>query len=149
MTKPANEIVVTEIGSGFAQRIEAGGHVFSADEPVSAGGTDAGPDPYALLLAALGACTSMTIRLYVSRKKWPLERVAVRLRHERVYAKDCDECVENRDGHVERITREIELFGPLTAEQKARLVEIAERCPVHRTMAGPTKIVTRLKESAG
>jgi uncharacterized OsmC-like protein len=149
MTKPPHEVVVTEIGSGFAQRIEAGGHVLSADEPVSAGGTDAGPDPYALLLAALGACTSMTIRLYVFRKKWPLERVAVRLRHERVYAKDCEECVENRDGHVERITREIELVGPLTAEQKARLVEIAERCPVHRTMAGPTKIATRLKESAG
>ena len=139
-----SDVVVTEVGSGFAQRIEAGGHVLASDEPVSAGGTDTGPDPYALLLAALGACTSMTIRLYAARKKWPVERVTVRLRHERIYAKDCEDCVEKKDGHVERITREVGLSGPLSAEQKARLIEIAERCPVHKTLAGPTKIETIL-----
>jgi putative redox protein len=136
------EVVVTEVGSGFAQRIEAGGHVLAADEPVSAGGTDTGPDPYALLLAAVGACTSMTIRLYARRKAWPLERVAVRLRHERVYAKDCEDCVERKDGHVDRILRELDLSGPLTQEQKARLVEIAERCPLHKTVTGGMRIET-------
>ena len=144
MSQSPHEVVVTEIGSGFAQRIEAGRHVLIADEPVASGGTDSGPDPYALLLAALGACTSMTLRLYASKKAWPLEAVEVRLRHERVYAKDCEDCVEKRDGHVERITRELALSGPLTEEQKARLVEIAERCPVHRTLTAALEIVTKL-----
>jgi putative redox protein len=144
MAHSPREVIVTEVGSGFAQRIEAGGHVLMADEPVSAGGTDTGPDPYALLLAALGSCTSMTIRLYARHKSWPLEGVSVRLRHERVYAKDCEDCVEKKDGHVERITRSIALSGALTEEQKARLLEIAERCPVHRTLAAPVQIATQL-----
>jgi uncharacterized OsmC-like protein len=149
MSQSPGEVVVTEIGSGFAQRIEAGRHVLIADEPVAFGGTDSGPDPYALLLAALGACTSMTLRLYASKKLWPLDAVEVRLRHERVYAKDCEDCVEKKDGHIERITRVIAVSGPLTEEQKARLVEIAERCPVHKTLMEHAEIVTRLAERAG
>jgi putative redox protein len=139
-------VTVSERARGFAQTIHAGRHLLSADEPVGAGGGDTGPDPYALLLAALGACTSMTIRLYADRKKWPLEHVSVRLRHERTYAEDCARC-EEEERRLDRMTREIALSGPLSAEQKRRLVEIAERCPVHRTLVGRKEIVTRLAES--
>jgi len=144
MTLSPREVVVTEIGTGLAQRIEAGRHVLASDEPVSAGGGDTGPDPYALLLAALGACTSMTLRMYANQKKWPLEGVSIRLSHERIHARDCADCETKDDARVERITREISLAGPLTDEQKQRLLQIAERCPVHRTLMGPREIVSRL-----
>lgn len=138
-----HEVVVTEAGTGFSQRIQAGRHVLTADEPIAAGGTDTGPDPYALLLAALGACTSMTVRMYATRKNWPLEKVSVTLTHSKIHARDCAEC-EKSESRIDRITREIRLEGPLSDEQKTRLVEIAEMCPVHRTLMGEKQIVTRV-----
>jgi putative redox protein len=138
-----SDVVVTETGGGYSQQIEAGNHILTADEPVRSGGTDTGPDPYALLLAALGACTSMTIRMYAARKQWPLEGVTVRLRHERDYKKDCENC-EEPDARIERIVREITLKGPLTEEQRARFLEIANLCPVHRTLTSEKQIVSTL-----
>ncbi len=141
------DVVVTEVGGGLAQEVRAGRHVFRSDEPVPSGGTDTGPDPYALLLAALGACTSMTLRLYAKRKAWPLEGISVALSHERVHEKDCEDCETKEDARISRITREITLKGALSPEHRARLLEIAERCPVHRTLAGTTRIVTALADA--
>jgi putative redox protein len=140
----AQHVVVTETGVPYAQRIETGGFLLSSDEPASAGGADAGPDPYALLLAALGACTSVTLRMYANRKGWPLEAVSVRVGHDKIHARDCDDCETRDDGRIDRFTREITLTGPLSEEQRQRLAEIAERCPVHRTLMGQKTIVTRL-----
>jgi uncharacterized OsmC-like protein len=137
------EVIVRGDASGFAQEIASGRHRLAADEPVSAGGTNAGPTPYDLLLAALGSCTSMTVAMYARRKKWPLESVTVRLRHSRVHATDCAEC-ETKDGHIDRIDREIEVTGDLSEEQRRRLVEIAEKCPVHRTLKSEIMIRTRI-----
>ena len=136
-------VVVSGNASGFAQEIEAGRHRIAADEPAAAGGTDTGPSPYDLLLGALGACTSMTVAMYARRKQWPLERVSVRLQHARIHAEDCAEC-ETKEGRLDRIEREISLTGPLTAEQRGRLLEIANRCPVHRTLTSEIDIRTRL-----
>jgi uncharacterized OsmC-like protein len=137
------EVLVTETAGGYAQQIEVGSHVFAADEAVSAGGTDTGPDPYGLLLAALGACTSMTIRMYASRKQWPLQSVSVRLRHEKTYPEDSENS-EKPTAKIDRIVREIALSGSLNAEQRQRLLEIANRCPVHRTLMEDKQIVTSL-----
>lgn len=142
----AREVVVTEIEGGLAQEIRAGDHVLRSDEPVASGGTDSGPDPYALLLAALGSCTSMTLRLYAQKKGWPLERISVALSHERIHEQDCENC-EKPDSRISRITREITLAGALSPEQRARLLEIADRCPVHRTLEGEIRIVTALVET--
>jgi putative redox protein len=140
------EVWVTQVDrSGLEQRIDAGRHVLVADEPVGAG-ADAGPTPYDLLLSALGACTSMTLRMYADRKGWPLEGVAVRLRHRRVHADDCRDC-ETGTGMIDHLERDLHLAGALTAEQRDRLREIAERCPVHRTLMGEKRIVTRLVEA--
>jgi uncharacterized OsmC-like protein/alpha-beta hydrolase superfamily lysophospholipase len=129
-----HEVLVRETRHGaFQQEITAGTHRFLADEPVAAGGLDSGPGPYDLLLAALGACTSMTLRLYAERKKLPLVRTWVRLRHSRIYAADCAEC-ETKEGMLDRIERIITLEGELDAEQRKRLIEIADKCPVHRTL---------------
>ena len=128
----------------FMQEVKVGAHRFIADEPAAYGGDDAGPSPYDLLVAALGACTAMTVRLYADAKQLPLERVAVRLKHDKVHAKDCAEC-ETRDGKIDRIEREIELTGNLDDAQRARLVEIANRCPVHRTLQSEVWMPTRLK----
>jgi putative redox protein len=136
-------VIVGGDATGFAQEIEAGRHRLVADEPIEAGGTDTGPSPYDLLLAALGACTSMTISMYARRKRWPLEHVTVRLQHAKIHAKDCAEC-ETKEGMLDRIEREISLSGPLDAEQRARLLEIANRCPVHRTLVSEIDIRTRL-----
>ncbi|MFQ5985715.1 MAG: alpha/beta fold hydrolase, partial [Alphaproteobacteria bacterium] len=139
-------VVVAETGEGrFAQTIAADGHVLRADEPAAYGGTDTGPSPYDLVLAGLGACTSITVRMYADQKKWPLERVEVRLRHDRIHAEDCETC-ETREGKIDRIERELELTGPLQPEQRERLLEIAEKCPVHRTLESEKLIVTRLAE---
>ena len=146
MSPAPYEVVVTGIGKTLAQRIQAGRHELSADEPVPSGGSDTGPDPYALLLAALGACTSMTLRMYADRKQWPLEGVSVRLAQSRIHARDCAECEVKDDTQIDRITREIVLSGPLSPEQKQRLVEIANRCPVHRTLTGQKEIVTTLAD---
>ena len=136
-------VVVRGSAAGFTQEVEAGRHRLAADEPVAAGGADAGPSPYELLLAALGACTSMTLAMYARRKQWPLERVTVRLEHARIHAQDCAEC-DTKEGMLDRIEREISLTGPLSAEQRARLLEIANRCPVHRTLVSEIDIRTRL-----
>jgi uncharacterized OsmC-like protein/alpha-beta hydrolase superfamily lysophospholipase len=128
------EVIVFESGDGpYAQTIAAGPHVLHADEPASVGGRDTGPTPYGLLLASLGACTAMTLRMYARRKGIALEHVSVRLRHEKVHATDCETC-ETQTGHLDRIDRTIELAGDLDAATRARLLEIAERCPVHRTL---------------
>ena len=128
---------------GFAQEVTAGAHRLVADEPISAGGTDTGAGPYDLLLAALGACTSMTVALYARRKNWPLRAVTVKLRHAKVYAADCENC-EQKDALLDRIERELELEGTLTEEQRTRLVEIANKCPVHKTLTSQIDIRTRL-----
>jgi uncharacterized OsmC-like protein len=121
------------------------GQTLVIDEPVSVGGEGAGPDPYTLLLAALGGCISMTVTLYARRKAWPLERVTVRLRQQRVHAKDCVECSQNAEGFIHRIERAVEVEGDLTDEQRARLQEIAHKCPVHKTITSEI-VVTDLKE---
>jgi len=110
------------------------GHTLITDEPVAAGGEDAGPDPYTLLLAALGSCMSMTVTLYARRKQWPLENVTVRLRQGRIHVKDCAECVQNKEGFIHRIECAVSFSGPLSDEQRARLEEIAHKCPVHKTL---------------
>jgi len=137
---------VEETGSGFANRISTSRHTLRADEPVSVGGTDTGPTPYELLLASLGACTSMTLRMYAQHKGIELERIAVRLKHAKIHAADCESC-ESTEGRVDRIERELELTGDLTEEQRQRMLEIADRCPVHRTLVGEKEIVTRLAEA--
>ncbi len=125
--------VVARTGEGLRTGMEACGHELVADEPKSLGGTDAGPTPYDYLLAALGSCTAMTLRMYADRKGWPLESVTVRLSQDRIHATDCEEC-ETEEGRIDRIEREIELEGPLEEEQRGRLLEIADMCPVHRTL---------------
>jgi uncharacterized OsmC-like protein/alpha-beta hydrolase superfamily lysophospholipase len=135
-------VTVRETRRGrLQQEITAGAHRFLADEPVDAGGGDSGPNPYDLLLAALGACTAMTLRLYAERKALPLERVAVRLRHARIHAADCETC-ETKEGMIDRIERGIALAGALDAAQRARLLEIADKCPVHRTLTSEVDIAT-------
>jgi putative redox protein len=141
----------TQAGRRFAVTVSAaGGQVVLADEPATAGGDDLGPSPYELLLASLGACTAMTVRLYADRKGWPLQGVRMRLGHERVYRADCEGCAGNGQVNsslrIERITREIELLSPLDAAQRARLMEIAAKCPVHRTLQAAPEIVDRLVE---
>jgi putative redox protein len=143
MPSTKNEVVVTGSGAGFAQQITAGEHRLVADEPEASGGTDMGPGPYDLLLAALGACTSMTVAMYARRKQWPLETVRVQLRHSKVHAKDCVDC-ETQPARLDRIERDIELVGALDDEQRARLLEIADKCPVHRTLTSDIDIQTRL-----
>jgi uncharacterized OsmC-like protein/alpha/beta superfamily hydrolase len=135
-------VLVRETGVGkFRQEIVSGAHRLLADEPVKAGGLDSGPGPYDLLLAALGACTSMTVRLYADLKQIPLSRTVVRLRHQKIYAKDCAEC-ETKEGKIDQIDRAITFAGNLTAEQRARLMEIADKCPVHRTLESEINIRT-------
>ena len=126
----------------FQQEIIVGPHRLMADERVDAGGLDSGPGPYDLLLAALGACTSMTVRLYADLKGLPLTRTEVRLHHEKIYAKDCAEC-ETKEGKIDRIERAIAFEGDLSAEQRAKLLEIADKCPVHRTLKSEVDIRTR------
>jgi uncharacterized OsmC-like protein/alpha-beta hydrolase superfamily lysophospholipase len=129
--------------SRLAQEILVGRHRLAADEPLDAGGSDLGPNPYDLLLAALGACTSMTLRLYADQKKWPLEHVRVDLSHQKIHAADCADC-ETREGKIDLIERAIKVSGPLDATQRQRLLEIAEKCPVHRTLHSEIKIASRL-----
>ena len=135
-------VLVRETGNGkFQQEVLSGPHRFLADEPVKVGGLDSGPGPYDLLLAGLGACTSMTLRLYAEHKKLPLERVSVRLMHNRIHAEDCLNC-ETKEGMVDRVDRNITMEGPLDAEQRKRLLEIADKCPVHRTLESEINIRT-------
>ncbi|RJQ69542.1 OsmC family peroxiredoxin [Pseudonocardiaceae bacterium YIM PH 21723] len=132
-------VVVTENGiGGYGQQILADKHVLNADEPEPIGRGTA-PDPYQLLLGSLGACTSMTVRMYAERKGWPLEKVTVTLSHQRVHSRDCEDC-EDKNVMIDEITKQIQLDGPLNDEQRAALHKIAEKCPVHRTLTGTIKI---------
>jgi len=137
-------VIVRGAADGFVQEIIAGPHHLRSDEPASVGGTDTGPTPYDLLLAALGACTSMTMAMYARRKKWPLDRVTVRLRHSRVHAEDCAVC-ETQNASLTVIDREIALEGSLDEHQRARLLAIANRCPVHLTLSSRIEIRTTLQ----
>jgi putative redox protein len=140
-----SEVVVTS-QTNLRNEVSYGpGHSFITDEPISAGGEDAGPDPYTLLLAALGSCISMTIHLYARRKQWAVETVTVRLRQKRVHVKDCEECVQDKEGYIHRIERSVTITGQLSDEQHARLQEIAHKCPVHKTLSSEI-MITELKE---
>ncbi|MGE5615464.1 MAG: alpha/beta fold hydrolase [Bacillota bacterium] len=144
LTAEEGTVVVSETREAkFTQAIAAGEHALRADEPEAFGGLGSGPGPYDLLLAALGACTSMTLRMYADLKKLPLARVTVRLHHEKIHAADCAEC-ETKDGKVDRIERAIELEGELDEAARAKLLEIADKCPVHRTLHSEVSIRTRL-----
>jgi putative redox protein len=139
---PTGEVLVEGGAAGYANLIQAGPHMLRADEPVSVGGADSGPNPYDLLLAGLGACKSMTMRMYADRKGWPLEATRVRLRHSRIHAEDCEEC-ETTKGRVDRIAVEVGVDGELDDAQRQRLLEISERCPVHRTLKSEIDIRSR------
>lgn len=142
---PQNDIrsvIVRGSAAGFAQEIIAGPHRIAADEPASAGGTDTGFSPYDLLLAALGACTSITVGMYARRKGWPLEEVTVNLRHSKIHASDCAEC-ETQVGILDRIERDIHFAGSLTMDQRSKLLDIANKCPVHRTLTSEIDVRTR------
>lgn len=140
---PEGKVVVEGKTTSFLQRIRARNHVFSSDEPLDKGGTNLGPNPYDLLLASLGACTSMTLKMYAGRKDWPLDAVRVTLRHDRVHAKDCQDC-DRKSGMIDFIDKKLELEGDLTDEQRERLLEISARCPVHRTLINEIKIRSEL-----
>ncbi|MFI6498749.1 OsmC family protein [Nonomuraea typhae] len=140
--------VRVEATGRFTQRITAGRHTFVADEPLDVGGADEGPTPYDLLLASLGACTSMTMRMYAERKGIPLTGVTVELSHTRIYAKDCAEC-ETQNGMIDHVEREIRMEGPLDEEQRGRLLMIADRCPVHRTLSSEVVIHTTATGPSG
>jgi uncharacterized OsmC-like protein len=140
---PPGTVRVTEAGGHYRQTVTAGTHRFAVDEPAPLG-ADTGPNPYDLLLTALGSCTSITVRMYAERKGWPLEKVTVSLRHDRVHAEDCEHC-DTAEGRVERIDRQLFLEGPLSAEQRDRLLQIADMCPVHRTLTGKVVVRTELR----
>ncbi len=140
---PGPTQVVVSSDSGLAQEIISGNHRWRADEPAPIG-ADSGPSPYELLLASLGACTSMTLQLYAQRKGWELRHVTVRLQHYRIHAEDCMDC-ETKEGFLDRIDREIQLSGNIDEAQKRRLLEIAERCPVHQTLKSEINIRTSIK----
>ena len=140
-------VVVTGTGAGsYTQQITAGSHRLVADEPRPVG-ADAGPTPYDLLLAALGACTSMTVRMYADRKGWPLDNVRVTLRHSRIHAEDCAHC-ETAKGLIDHVDKDIELVGDLDDAQRQRLLQIAERCPVNKTLTSEVDISTALRDAA-
>jgi uncharacterized OsmC-like protein len=141
-TAGPREVVVRGNADRFMQEIVVGPHQLTADEPKDVGGDDEGPTPYDLLLAALGSCTSITVSLYAQRKSWPLQEVTVRLLHSRIHATDCAEC-ETKEGKIDRIELDIEFAGPLSGEQRSKLLEIAKKCPVHRTLTSETNILTR------
>src|SRR5918995_3387568 len=142
-TTGPREVVVHGKAGGFTQEIVVGPHQLTADEPKEMGGDDEGPTPYDLLLAALGSCTSITVTMYAQRKSWPLHDITVRLRHTRIHATDCAEC-ETKEGRIDRIELDIEFVGPLSGEQRSKLLEIAKKCPVHRTLVSETNIRTRV-----
>jgi len=125
------------------------GQTFVTDEPLDVGGEDAGPNPYTLILAALGTCISMTVTLYARRKQWPLEQVTVRLRQNRIHAKDCQEWAQNVEGYVHRIERSVNFKGDLTEEQLARLLEISHKCPVHKTLSSQIVIADLVEGPEG
>ncbi len=142
------EVLVTEQDDKFLRRLLTPSHALLADEPEANGGTDRGPDPYDLLLMSLGACTSMTLRMYANHKKLPVQNIRVRLRHERVHARDCEDC-ESTEGYIARIERTVAYEGELSDEQHQRFMQIADKCPVHKTLSGEIRIVTEYESPAG
>ena len=138
-----SEVVVSSLQNLRNEVRYGAGHSFITDEPIAAGGEDAGPDPYTLILAALGSCISMTLKLYARRKQWPLESVTVHLRQSRIHSKDCEECTKDKEGYIHRIERTVSFTGPLSEEQRARLREIAHKCPVHRTLTSEIVVVEK------
>ena len=141
-----SEVVVTS-QKNLQNEVRYGdGHAFTTDEPLALGGDDAGPDPYTLLLGALGSCISMTVHMYARRKQWPVESVTVRLRQNRIHAKDCAEC-KDMEGFIHRIERSVSFTGDLSDEQRARLQEIAHKCPVHKTLTSKI-MITEMKDDA-
>jgi putative redox protein len=142
-----SDVIVTSLGNLKNEVQYGAGHKLVTDEPTAAGGEDAGPDPYTLLLAALGSCISMTVTLYEKRKSWPLQRVVVRLRQQRIHAADCQECTDTTEGYVHRIERSVTFEGDLTEEQRTRLQEIAHKCPVHKTLSSEI-VISDIKEEA-
>ncbi|RJR39559.1 MAG: alpha/beta fold hydrolase [Desulfobacteraceae bacterium] len=141
-----NRVSVRTGKTGYQTEIVANGHHLIADEPIPVGGADTGPTPYDFLVAALGACTTITMRMYADRKKWPMDSAVVRLKHSKIHAEDCRQC-ETREGKIDFIEREIELNGDLSTEQKRKLMEIADKCPVHRTLHSEIHVESRLKAS--
>ncbi len=144
----SRKVSVSSGSSRYGLNITVGPHLLLADEPVDVGGNDAGPNPYELLLGALGACTAMTVRMYAEVKKWPLEDVRVRLSHAKVHADDCVNC-EAKPTKIDQIEMEISFVGNLTDDQKKRLMDIAGKCPVHRTLTSPIKIRSRAPVESG
>jgi putative redox protein len=138
------QTVVVESREGLVQQVSIRGKQIIADEPVESGGLNQGPTPYELLLGALGTCTAMTLIMYARRKGWPLEGVRIELTHERVHAKDCEDC-EDKDAYLDRFTKVITVGGPLDETQRARLEEISRRCPVHQTLLGTIRIEDELR----
>lgn len=141
-----SEVTVTSLGNMQNEVRYGDGKTFLIDEPASLGGEGRGPDPYTLLLSALGGCISLTVQMYARRKNWPLERVTVRLRQERRHAKDCAECQRSTEGFIHRIERSVTVEGDLTEEQRARLLEIAQKCPVHKTLSSEI-VVAEMKDA--
>ncbi|MBT3606028.1 MAG: alpha/beta fold hydrolase [Candidatus Latescibacteria bacterium] len=139
-------VMVSADRSRYRTNITVNGHTLVADEPQELGGTDQGPTPYDLLLSSLGSCTAITLRMYADRKNWPLENIDISLTHSKVHAQDCEEC-ETKTGQIDHIKREIDLTGSLDAEQRARLLEIADRCPVHRTLQQEIVVKTELTKN--
>jgi putative redox protein len=138
--------VVTRTGEAYRTDIQAGPHALVADEPEDVGGDDAGPSPYDYLLSALGSCTGMTLRMYADRKGWPLEEAIVRLSHAKIHAKDCEHC-DTDTGKVDRIEREIEVRGALSDAQRERLLDIANKCPVHRSLHNEIAVRSSLRRT--
>ena len=140
-----NEVAARTRGGAFRTELNVAGHALLADEPQGVGGADDGPSPYELLSAALASCTSMTLMMYARHKGLPLDAVTVRVNHDKIHAKDCEDC-ETSAGRIDEFRRELFIEGDLTDEQRQRMVEIADRCPVHRTLLGEIKIRTTLME---
>ena len=139
-----SDVTVTSLGNLRNEVSYGTNHTFITDEPIAAGGEDAGPDPYTLILAALGSCISMTTMLYARRKGWPVEKVTVHLRQQRTHVKDCEVCDQNLEGYIHRIERSVSFEGNLSDEQRTRLREISHKCPVHKTLTSPI-IITELE----
>lgn len=145
---PKDYPVLVQVGpEALTADVRAGRHTWFADEPTSVGGRDRGPTPYDLLLSALGACTAITLRLYASRKQWPLEGIEVRLRHGRVHEQDCEQCEESGQ-MIEQVDKELRLLGPLTPEQRQRLEVISSKCPVQKTLQAGLRIVTTMSDDS-
>ncbi|MEO8446488.1 MAG: OsmC family protein [bacterium] len=139
-------MVTVKNSIGYETFITAGSYELKADEPLESGGTSTGPSPYELLLSALGACTAMTMRMYAERKKLSLEAMTITLNHDKIHAEDCENC-ETKDGKLDRINIKISFTGNLSEDDKAKLLEISEKCPVHRTLSSEIKIETAKNES--